>query len=199
MDLIEIAWIAIPTLFKLFAASEAGARDLCLRTLKMIENLEYRDVRLSVLRAKLHLFLASLYLREKNEDINTLLNINSELSYVSKMEQEIQKDEFSMSLSHHVTFTKAYVYYKIRKGRFLQQEKGDKKKHLMKKSEEIMQMLKQCEDFLAPLDASYDVERCKLTILISKIILKNLKARKVLKARLLTRLKSLLEFSMFTV
>ena len=146
--MIEIAWISIPTIYRLFAASEASARDLCLRTLKNIDDLEYRDSKLAILRAKLHLFLASLHLHERHEYTNAFHNINTELDSVAKIQEELPKEEeVHMALSHHTTFTRAYVYYKIRTGRFLQHEKTEKKKHLIKKYEEILQMLKQSDDF----------------------------------------------------
>lgn len=191
MDLIEIAWISIPTIYKLFAASQAGARDLCLRTLKMVDDLEYRELKLTILRAKLHLFLAALHLHDKSENMNTnaVENINHELDSVSKLQEEIEKDEVNMALNHHITFTKAYLFYKIRIGRFLQNEKPNKKKHFMKKSEEILQMIKQCDDFLAPLGEFYDVERCKLAILSSKIALRSLKTRRGIEVKITERIK----------
>ena len=141
----------------------------------MVEDLEYRDQKLWKLRAKLHLFLASLSIHEKNDNANVYQAINTELEFVSKLQGDIQDIENQKALSYHVAFTKAYLYYKIRTGRLLQHEKPEKKKHLKKKYDEILQMLKQCEDILSTLSDFYDVERCKVSILISKIIWKSRK------------------------
>lgn len=187
IDVIEIAWIAIPTLYKLLAANESGARDLCLRAIKMLKDLEYPDQKLYLLRAKLHLFLTSFYIHEHNNDTNAYQTIHAELDYVSKLQGEIQNEEHRKALMHHVMFTKAYLYFKIRIGRFLQHEKQEKKKHLMKKYEEILQLLKQCEEYLASLNDFYDPERCKVAILISKIILKT---RKGIEAKITDKVKS---------
>jgi len=78
----------------------------------MTKNLEIQDPRLSLLQAKLHLFLTSLYLHDKNEEMTLLLNVNSELEAVTKLQAEIKKSDVNTALSHYTCLTQAYLYYK---------------------------------------------------------------------------------------
>ena len=187
--MIEIAWITIPTMYRLFAASESGARDLCLRALKMINNLELQDPRLALLSAKLHLFLASIYMHDKNEDIDLYINVNVELEAIKKAQALIQDSEVITVLSYYTCLTEAYLYYKMRKRHLKRANKSDKKGQVMKKYDEILQMLKQCDEYLALLGDEYDVERCKVALFCSKIILRNVKTRNVIDVKIAERIK----------
>lgn len=187
--MIEIAWIVIPTLYKLFAVSESGARDQCLKALKMINNLGLQDARLSLLKAKLHLFLSSLYIHDKNENLTLFANVTSELEAVAKIQAELKETETGTVLNHYNCLTQAYLFYKIRKRHLKQQQSSDKKNHVMKKYDEILQMLKQCDDLLATLGDEYDVERCKVALLCSKIVLRNVKTRNVIDIKIAEKIK----------
>lgn len=181
-------WVAIPTLFKLISTRESGARDLALRALSIINDIKYEDGRICLLRAKLHLFLASIYLHEKSEEGTVVNTINSELEDIEKIQEGIQKDDVHKALKYYTAFTKANMYYKIRKGRYTKFEKTDHKKH-SKKYEDILQILKECDALLLDLGEEYDVERCKVAIMTSKITLRTLKTRRGIDAKNAERVK----------
>ena len=96
--------MAIPTLFKLISTRESGARDLALRALAILEQLEITDSRLLLLKAKLRLFLASLYLHEKNDADISVSTIYSELEEVERVQEQITDEKIQASLSYCVAF-----------------------------------------------------------------------------------------------
>lgn len=176
LDLIEICWLAIPTLFKLISTRESGARDLALRALTVLELLEIKDNRLLLLTAKLRLFLASVYLHEKGDVEVSISTIHSELEAVEKIRDQFEDETTQVALSYYVAFTKANSYYRHKKSEYLQ---SHLKKHednmllnLKIDHEQILQLLKECEGLLKNLDYTYDVERCKVANLTGSILWK---------------------------
>lgn len=185
LDLIEILWIAIPTLFKLISTRESGARDLALRALTMLQLLDIKDDRVMLLKAKLHLFLASLYLYEKDNADFSANTVTSELEDVEKIQEQIQDDKIHTALSHYVAFTRGVFYHRHKKesshhNHGHKHTHHDGKKHSLAhlhlhshgEDDQVLQLLKECDAFLKDLDHLYDIERCKVSLLSAHLLWK---------------------------
>lgn len=179
IDLIEICWIAIPTLFKLISTRESGARDLALRALTMLQSLDIKDDRILLLKAKLHLFLASLYLYEKNEADLSINTVNSELEDVEAIQEHIQDDKIHIALSHYVAFTRANFYHRYKKPGYTHKRHHSQHSledtiltHSKSEYDQVLKLLRECEVFLKDLDHSYDIERCKIALLTAHVLWK---------------------------
>ena len=191
LDTLEIAWLAIPTLFKLIVPSQSEARDLALRSLNLIYNSDfYQDPRMKLLKAKLKLFLVSLYLFDKNDNNITIKTIMAELESITKSQKEIVDSDTFAAIGSSVVFAEAFMYYKVRKGRFLQQETTDKKKRVKKKFEEILALLKRADEIALELGPSYNLESSKIALLTSKAGLKNYSMNRGLDSKTMERVKA---------
>ena len=173
LDLVEICWLAIPTLFKLISTRESGARDLALRALAVLEQLEQiEDIRLVLLKAKLRLFLASLYLHQKHDAEVSVSTIHSELEEVEKVRDQIKNDQNTRTaLSYYIVFTKANCYNRHKKGAYVQSNhmKKSEENKLKIDYEQILGLLKECDIFLKHLDYRYEIERYKVANLTGSI------------------------------
>ena len=143
-----------------------------------------------MLKAKLRLFLVSLYLYDKNDSSNTINTITAELESVSKAQVDIIDSEVYAALGCSVVFAEAFLYYKVRKGRFLQSETQDKRKRLKKKFEDILALLKRAEELASELGSNYNLEAAKISILTSKVGLKNSSMTKGVDHKSMERIKA---------
>lgn len=94
----ETCLIIIPTLFELVADEEAVSRDLALRALSTLDLLKIEDNRISCLKAKLKLFLASVNLRAEKEEEESIRPIYAALEDLHKIRAKIQNDKASQAI-----------------------------------------------------------------------------------------------------
>lgn len=167
LDVIEICWMAIPTLYRLISTRKAEARDLALNGILMLNKLnKLNHKRTQILKAKLHLFLASIYIEEKKHDDNRTI-ITEELDSIETVCKYIHDEEAIKALKFYKQFTLAIFYSKMLR----------KHKHEITNLEEnqkkLSGLLNACNNSLKGLAVEYEIEKAKVDLLEAKVMLQS--------------------------
>ena len=139
----------------------------------MLNSLKIDDKRAYMLKAKIHLLLASIYLHENKDKEQTINTIHYQLEKVDEVQANIIDDRLHTALTYYKAFLRSHFYYKLKRDHYPSpQKRAQKFKTFEKSMKEIMHLLRECQTSLSDLDEKFEVERAKTIILQAKITIK---------------------------
>ena len=165
-DTIEIFWLAIPTVFKVFAARASSCISVCSTVLGRIGDLDLPEDNFVMLKIKLHFFLFGVYASHKKD----AQAIYAELIALEKLKGNLEDDKIRLHISVEIAFAKAYFFYKLKKGKYSKSDQiivGENEKRYRN----VINLIREnCDTVLAKMDDSFEVERGRVAILVCKIL-----------------------------
>ena len=168
-DIIEILWIAIPTCFKIFSGRMDSTISLASTTVgKINQFLADPDDNVTLLKAKLHLFIMGVSIHQK-QDAATLFNaVLSEIELIERLRFSGEAEEWYSGVHVGTNFTKAYFLYKLKKGLFTNADRIPVSESETRFHNIGMLLKHKCDSILKKLGPSYDFERSAVTLMVCK-------------------------------
>lgn len=112
-DLIEILWVSIPTLYKIFSPS--GAIWTASTVLGRVNELGLKSDRFTLLKVKLHLFLFAVINSEKKDAMALYL----ELTELKVLKDNIEDPQLKQSVKIEFNFAEAHFRYRLKKRKYI--------------------------------------------------------------------------------
>lgn len=165
LELIEILWIAIPTLFSIFSriASEASI-NLATKALNSLKELPLKDEIVSLTEIRLHLFLVASTLLQNNDYKETQTTLNSEFERIEEVKNEMLSDEILARIDLEVAFSKAKFMYCVKKGHYKDVEESEEGPQ---RFNQILGFLENiCELLLKKIPSETEFDRARVTLLV---------------------------------
>ncbi len=146
-------------MFKIVSTRENGAIELAIKAGQIFEQFP-NDQRLNILRSKLNLFLAAIYLSNKNDAVNNYPLANIQLDVAHEQEEKIQDDKLRKAISSEIAFAKSSYLYKGYKKNCLKSDYANKFNFY----EELKKQLTKAESLLEDTE-TFKINKAKITLL----------------------------------
>lgn len=161
IDIFEVLCLSIPTLFKIMSTRENGAIELAIKGGQIFEQFP-NDQRLNILKSKLNLFLAAIYLSNKSDAAKSYPLANIQIDVAHEQGEKIQDERMRKAISSEIAFAKSTYFYKGYKKNCLKGEFANKSILY----EELKRQLTKADSLL---DDSENFKVCKAKIALLRI------------------------------
>ena len=177
MDIIEILWIAIPTCFKIYSSRPEGTIALVSTIIGRVIELKIKSDEITMLKVKLHLLIMAVAVTQKQEAETLFNTLFAEIEQIDKVKLDLANENLVNGINVEVNLTKAYFFYKLRRGKYTHVERVHLKED-QKRLFRVGRILKHnCESVLPKLGPDFEIEQAAATLLASKAKLNSKKKK----------------------
>ena len=168
MEVMEILCLAIPTLFKIISPRGTGAMEAARRAEQVLIKFNENNVKVSLIRIKLSLFLAALHMSAKNDIHENFTLAKIQLKLTQEEVEKIKSYESAPLLFAVVAIGFAYYFYKGFKKNCLNPKEFPNRDAVNK---QINNIFKKIETLAVPMmktDESLKVPKAKIALMKCK-------------------------------
>lgn len=169
LDLIEILWLAVITLYKIFSKQSEAVISFASKVLGLLNELDVKGSQIALLKIKVHLFIIAVTLKRRKNDANPTQQYNDEVGLIRGYITEITEQDIIQRINFEVKFAEAYLYYRLRTGKYHRAgdsmlDEGQTRFHHVIK---ILQNY--CDPTLKSLGFRTDFDGARVALLVCKI------------------------------
>ena len=199
-DLLEILFLTVPTLLKIFS-NDSDSIAFASKASNYLNELILNEEKIALLQIKLHLFIIGVTISKRDEAKEIEQILNSEVEFIESRKREIRNDELASRIDFEIALARTRFFYKLQKGHYrtiaedILFDGAPTPKVAYAKFLNIFES--QCSKILKSLTSEYEFERSKAALFICETRLQNLEEFQVQEYWKETLLKAIQVFSKY--